>query len=114
MFRKSILSSEILRKKSSLQNLNWEIMLRQKSARLDNEDSRADCLPHLNQTVWKGSSDDDYDVEHVGHPRKLKEDQLETRHGNTKDTNGTAKKGGSRGANAASTGGESKRRNRRT
>ena len=52
MVEKPIPSSRILRKKTSLQNLNWEKVSRQKSACLDNEDPRDPCMPQPTQTNW--------------------------------------------------------------
>ena len=65
-----------LTKKPSLQNLNWEKVLKQKSARLDSNEERASNLPHPRATNWAETSDAEYDVEHINHPRKLAEDQL--------------------------------------
>ena len=65
-----------LTKKPSLYNLNWEKVLRQKSACLDSKDPRASNLPHPRVTNWSERSDAEYDVEYIIHPRKLAEDQL--------------------------------------
>ena len=65
-----------LTKKSSLQNLIWEKVLRQKSACLDSSDPGSSILPHPRATNWFERSDAEYDVEHINHPRQLAEDQL--------------------------------------
>ena len=65
-----------LTKKPSLQNLNLEKVLGQKSACLDSIDLRAINLLHPRATNWGERSDAEYDVEHINHPRKLAEDQL--------------------------------------
>ena len=65
-----------LTQKPSLQNLNWEMVLKRKSAFLDSNDPRAVNLPHPKMTNWEDRSDADYDVEHINHPRKLVEDPL--------------------------------------
>ena len=65
-----------LTKKLSLQNLNWNRVLKQKAACLDSDDPRAIKFPPPMATVWQDRSDVDYDVEHINHPRKLAGDQL--------------------------------------
>ena len=64
-----------LTKKPSLQNLNWERVLK-KSACLDSNDSRAVNLPQPRAPNREDRSDADYDVELINHPRKLAEEQL--------------------------------------
>ena len=65
-----------LTKKPSLQNLNWDRVLKQKSACLDSTDPRAIKFPPPMATDWEDRSDVDFDVEHINHPRKLANDQL--------------------------------------
>ena len=50
--------------------------MRQKSACLETSDPRAINLPHPRATNGSETSDAEYDVEHINHPRKLAEDQL--------------------------------------
>ena len=80
-----------LTKKTSLQNLNWEKVSRQKSACIDNEDPRNPCMPQPTQTNWIERSDNESDAEHNNHPRKLPEDQLVTWHGETQNAKGLIK-----------------------
>ena len=65
-----------LTKKPSLQNLNWNRVLKQKSACLDSDDPRAIKFPPPMATDWENRADVDYDVEHINHPGKLASDQL--------------------------------------
>ena len=65
-----------LTKKPSLQNLNWNRVLKQKSACLDSDDPRALKFPQPMATDWEDRSDVDYDVEHINHPRSRANDQL--------------------------------------
>ena len=65
-----------LTKKPSLQNLNWNRVLKQKSADLDSDDPRAIKFPPPMATDWVDRSVVDYDVEHINHPRRLANYQL--------------------------------------
>ena len=71
---------------------------------LDNKDPHGDRLPYSTLTYWNGRPDNKYSVEHINQPRKLAEDQLVTRHGDTQDAKGANKPDGSRDAKASNTG----------
>ena len=63
-------------RKPNLQNLNWDRVLKQKSAYLDSTDPRANKFPQPMATDWEERSDIEYDVEHMNHPRRLAQEQL--------------------------------------
>ena len=65
-----------LTKKPTLQNLNWDRVLKQKSAYLDSTDPRNQKIPQPMATDWEERSDVEYDVEHMSHPRRLAQEQL--------------------------------------
>ena len=65
-----------LTKKPTLQNLNWDRVLKQKSAYLDSTDPRNQKIPQPMATDWEERSDVEFDVEHMNHPRRLVQDQL--------------------------------------
>ena len=65
-----------LTKKPTLQNLNRDRVLKQKSTYLDSTDPRASKFPQPMATDWEERSDIDYDVEHMNHPRRLAHEQL--------------------------------------
>ena len=58
-------------KKPTLQNLNWDRVLKQKSTYLDSTDPRGSKFPQPMATDWEERSDIDYDVEHMNQPRRL-------------------------------------------
>ena len=66
--REAITVLRNLTTKPSLQNLNWAKELKQKSACLDTEDTRANRLPYSTQTSWTERSDNEYDMEHKNTP----------------------------------------------
>ena len=65
-----------LTKNPSSQNLNWDRVLKQKSACFDSTDPRASKFPQPMATDWEERSDIDYDMEHINYPRKLVQEQL--------------------------------------
>ena len=66
-----------------MQNLNWDRMLKQKSAYLDSTDPRAIKFPQPMATGWEERSDIEYDVEHMNHPSRLAQEQLVSAAGGT-------------------------------
>ena len=65
-----------LTKKPTLQNLNWDRVLKQKSAYLDSTNPRNQKISQPMATDWEERSDVEYDVEHMSHPRRLAQEQL--------------------------------------
>ena len=76
MAGRQILSFGTLPKKPTLQNLNWDRVLKQNSTYLDSTDPRASKFPQPMATDLEERSDIDYDVEHMNHPRRLAHEQL--------------------------------------
>ena len=64
-----------LTKNPSLWNLNWENVIRSKSACLDERDPNAQAMPENMDTNWGVRSDTVYDQKNRRHPLKLAEDQ---------------------------------------
>ena len=71
--------------------------MKQKSACLGSNDERASNLPDPRATNWAETSDAEYDVEHISHPRKLAEDQLVAIDDKGPATRDTNRKGNSEG-----------------
>ena len=65
-----------LTKKRSLQNLNWNRVLKEKSVCLNSSGPQANTFPQPMATDWEECSNIDYDVNHMNHPKKLAQDQL--------------------------------------
>ena len=65
-----------LTKKPTLQNLNWDRVLKQKSAYLGSTDPRTRKFLQPMATDWEERSDIEYDAEHMNHHRRLAQEQL--------------------------------------
>ena len=64
-----------LTKKPTLRNLNWENVIRSKSACLDERDPIAQAIPEPMDTNWGIRSDTEYDLKNRRKPLKLADDQ---------------------------------------
>ena len=64
-----------LTKKTTLRNLNWENVIRSKSACLDERDPNAQAMPEPLDTNWGIRSDTEYDLKNRRKPLKLADDQ---------------------------------------
>ena len=64
-----------LTKKPTLRNLNWENVIRSKSACLDERDPIAQAMPEPMDTNWGIRSDTEYDLKNRRRPLKLADDQ---------------------------------------
>ena len=62
-------------KKPNLQNLNWENVIRSKSACLDERDPIAPAMPEPIDTNWGIRSDTEYDLKNRRKPLKMADDQ---------------------------------------
>ena len=65
-----------LTKKPPLRNLNWENVLRSKSACLDERDPDAQSMPQPIDTNWGDRSDTEYDIKNRRHPMRLADDRI--------------------------------------
>ena len=65
-----------LTKKPSLRNLNWENVIRSKSACLNKRDPNTQAMPEPMDTNWRVQSDTEYDVNNRRHPMRLVDDRI--------------------------------------
>ena len=65
-----------LTKKPSLRNLNWEKVIRSKSACLDERDLTTQSMPEPIDTNWGVRSDTEYDMNNRPHPMRLADDRV--------------------------------------
>ena len=65
-----------LTKKPSLENLNWENVIRSVSTCLDEREPKAQAMPELMDTNWGVRSDTEYDVKKRRHPMRLADDRI--------------------------------------